>query len=716
MSSICQAPWDGVVAHFSGAIYACDSMSQGAEMQQMILGNIREQSLAEILQGEKIQGLRSALLHEELEGYLCQSCHKSGTCNLYGDPEVGRVSGEKKSLSVSKSLKLKRLELGLTDLCNMKCTMCCLSRGEASPPFVPKNGMMDISLAKKLIREFMALADENPLVLLHWVGEPLIYPKLEELLAEIGQYSCRLHLVSNGINLNQKIIDQLFSLQGEHALNVSLNAVDDLTYQKINQVNQYAKVLKNIGLWLETRKKIAAGNWSFIASAVVLEENYQEIPRFVDFWREKLQHFGTVDIGLNGKGVSGINQIQILCELENPLSKMYFREALRLSNLEYLQPDLKSWNAVDSIMLGRKNLSSALDGQVEQLELLLFGSWSDEEILDVLAQFHDKEERLTPHLRRLAFQENRNLLRLPFTPKQSSQLLLWMKLVPSAQEELAHSLQHMVWTVQDVEDLAVLLHWYPSFRHQLSAELQLPKTADASWFIVNFALGVQSVLQAFPLDWQVEAIAGLISQLDHSQLAFQLAVDLKPSEYAHFLALASDTNPENLEKCCLSLQKDTPDWLIRAIRRRWFFRQSTTQEVFLHHSPFQNRELALLYVMIGDQPTQKRALTFLRRSLEGTTIETIGQDLSEILLIRPSIRSFPEFVALLRHLFRQASCPLLSFSSAYLLGLAVLSAEAKSEEQEKLPLFLENIQMNELEFWQQKQWEALALRAKEGQA
>ena len=355
VNSICQAPWDGVVVHFSGAIYACDSMSQGIEMQRMILGDLNELSLSEILNGEKIQKLRGALLSGDVEGFLCQTCNKAGTCNLYGDPEQGQISGEKQQLSIEAPLKLKRLELGLTDLCNMKCTMCCLSRGEASPPFVPKNGMMDIRLAKKVIHEFMDLADEDPLVLLHWVGEPLIYPKFQELLLELSQYSHRLHLVTNGINLSEKGIEQLFSLEGEHTLNVSINAVEDLTYQKINQVDQYARVLGNIDRWLQRREEKDAANWSFLVSSVVLEENYLEIPHFIQFWMEKLERFGGADIGLNGKGNLGSNQIQILAELEKPLSKMYFREALRLAKIEHLEPAIRDWESVDQILLGKED-------------------------------------------------------------------------------------------------------------------------------------------------------------------------------------------------------------------------------------------------------------------------------------------------------------------------------------------------------------------------
>lgn len=706
MDSVCQAPWDGVVVHFSGAVYACDSMSQGVEMKKMLLGDLKEQSLLEILEGQKIQELRAALLSGDTEGFLCQTCNKVGTCNLYGDPELGRALQERNnavSSVVSKSsLSLQRLELGLTDLCNMKCTMCCLSRGEASPPFVPQNGMMGLELATRIIAEFMALAGPNPLILLHWVGEPLIFPKCKELFAELEQYVCRLHLVTNGIKLTEDLVDSLFRLQGEHTLNVSLNAVKTETYQIINQVDKLEEVLNNIDNWLKKRKERNVQNWTFLASTIVLEENYREVPAFVAFWQEKLGPSGSVDIGLNGKGDLSSNQIQILCELDKPLSKVYFREALRLSGLEHLEPTISEWEAVDQVLLGQKKLGDFEAWSVEHLELLLSVEWSDGDLLFLLRQMEGHQERLTSILRRVAFDENRILSELPFpVGEETSQILLWMKLVPSVQQDLSHLLANIEWTEQEVQSVAILLHWYSGFRSLLPKDVDFPRTKDASWAMVQLALGRDCTVVETPLDWQVEALASLISQVDSPELSFQLDINLENTAFSRFLAFASAANIDNLLGCLDCFDAKTPDWLVRATRRRWFFGGNGQADVSFPYG----LQFDLLALMVVGREEQGGILLQIRERIGQECVEEIGQALAEVLLKRPDIGSISEWDQLMQKLWRQVSCPLLSFSSSYLLGIAILLKEDQKWGRENNAFFAKNIDYQKLEHWQQKQWE-----------
>ena len=186
----CRAPWDGVVVHFSGVVYPCDQMADGKKSVAMQLGDLNQQSFDEIIHGRKAQELRRRVLHGDLEGLLCETCDKIGTCNLYGDPVNGEDGGNwhggagpQSRIVDLNALPMVRMELGLTDLCNMKCIMCSLSWGEASPFGVRKNGFMDLEIAHKAISGLTANAgEERPLLMLHWIGEPLIHPQIKEIL------------------------------------------------------------------------------------------------------------------------------------------------------------------------------------------------------------------------------------------------------------------------------------------------------------------------------------------------------------------------------------------------------------------------------------------------------------------------------------------------------------------------------------------------------
>ena len=58
-------------------------------MEEMVLGDLNHENLADILDGSKARTLRQRLLDGATEGLLCETCNKSGSCNLYGDPISG---------------------------------------------------------------------------------------------------------------------------------------------------------------------------------------------------------------------------------------------------------------------------------------------------------------------------------------------------------------------------------------------------------------------------------------------------------------------------------------------------------------------------------------------------------------------------------------------------------------------------------------------------
>ena len=361
----CRAPWDGAVIHFSGAVYPCDQLCRADCHDSLLLGHLSEQSLGEILRGPPAAGLRRRLLRGQLDGLCCAHCDKAGTCNLYGDPQGGRegyggaapVAGAPLG---AEPLPLARLELGVTDLCNMACTMCALSWGEASPPGLPARGFMALPAARRAIEEAVALAEGPIQLLLHWVGEPLIYPELSALLETIDGLGdrVRLHLVTNGIALGDALIEQLLAMGGPHTLNVSLNALDADTFRRVNQSGQRDRVYANLERFLSRREALGARyRWSFIASAVVLEDNREQLPDFVRWWRRRL---GVEGLALNGKGEHGCEQVMLLSEAHQPRSAARFRRVLAALSVSAPDWPLAPWAAIDGWLLGEGALGPAL--------------------------------------------------------------------------------------------------------------------------------------------------------------------------------------------------------------------------------------------------------------------------------------------------------------------------------------------------------------------
>ena len=659
MSVPCPAPWDGAVIHFSGIVYPCDSMSQGPDSVAMQLGDLRQQSLQEILEGSRAQQLRSRLLSGELDGLLCHSCDKRGTCNLYGDPSTGHRTRSATVGGETERWSLARLELGLTDLCNMRCTMCCLSRGEASPPGVAKNGMMDTQLALQVLEDAVALSDSPPLVFLHWVGEPLIHPGITQILQRINQLGARLHLVTNGIKLTEEIQHLLLSMDGDHVLNVSLNAWDPAIYADINKANTRDQVHQQLLNFLRLRTELGkTESWNVVASAVVLEQNQQDIRPFVDNWSRIFSEHGPFSIGLNGRGHQERLQIQILCELDDPLSPARFRQALRSCDIVDEEWPLEPWEATDQLLLGQAEESviervfNQLRGSVPAVQQELAAQlvqhkhpWTKGQLQQLLATGWSTSTRYRSALHRLAFHENQRLETLPVSMQQAcspDQFLLWAQLVPSAADELlCHGLDSI--QPEQLGELAAVLHWSPRLAAQIPESHEFPQSADGSTAIIELSRGRASAVLGTPLPWQQEALAGLIScnERHHWQLQ-ATTIDDRDCQDLSALIVQLAIDPQHPLPVDLTQRlRHSPEWQIRALRRRLIFAQRERASDWPQPATETLENLLLALLMSPRHQLGPLVARTIRSALSATA--TGHQDLAEVLASRPGLRFLPQW-------------------------------------------------------------------------
>jgi radical SAM protein with 4Fe4S-binding SPASM domain len=701
----CRAPWDGAVIHFSGAVYPCDHMSQGPDTEAMLLGNLSESTLKEILEGEAARSLRQRLLRGDLEGLLCANCDKAGSCNLYGDPSQGKEGGllhggaiRYGTLPGEEPLALARLELGITDLCNMRCVMCALSRGEASPPGVPRQGLMDVELAERAISEAAGLAahGQPPIILLHWVGEPLIHPGIQRLLKAVDVSGMQLHLVTNGISLDGPIVAALLAMSGQHTINFSLNALSSEVFGLVNASPKRDQVYRNIDSFLEARlQSNALHRWNVIVSAVVLEENLAEIPDFVEHWTRRLGASGSpASLSLNGKGENGIHQVMLLSEVDRPRSPSLFRQALRQVGHEDPAWPLDHWEHIDRWRTGEGSAQDAfaslegLDAESSgaiALALLQEEGWGDVELARLFALAHPRSHAWKQSLRRMAFEENRRLgapadqalLQAVQTP---SEALLALKLAPHRADDLMGRIFVEGWShTQNICDLAAILSWHSELAEKIPRPLPtLEDTGDASEAILRLAMDMPVDISQPPSAWQVRALAGLISQRENPGMLGMVHCELPDTEdlcTSILYALEAGRLPSTLRKA-MKKDWDVPPWQHRALRRRWLFGGSGMESpVSLQDLAMDDgwEELLLSFSLSGSGALPFAQEVIERLRLEGPPAPHGWQDVAEILAWRPDVcsalRGAEGVLDGLRWLLR---CPLLPASPDMALGVGEL--------------------------------------------
>jgi len=120
------------------------------------------------------------------------------------------------------------LHVGVTDICNLNCKMCFYANTYSEYSKLNNQGMMDLELFKKLIREVKG----KPMIILTG-GEPLLHPQIEEFVKEVKEQGMFCSMSTNSTLLKEKakkLVDAgldfvILSLDGTEEINDSIRGV-----------------------------------------------------------------------------------------------------------------------------------------------------------------------------------------------------------------------------------------------------------------------------------------------------------------------------------------------------------------------------------------------------------------------------------------------------------------------------------------------------------
>jgi len=173
------------------------------------------------------------------------------------------------------------LLIELTNRCNYHCKMC--PRNQLTRSIVD----MDIEIFKKIIDEVSNHKIEG--LWLYNIGESLLHPNFFEMLDYVSKFkSIRpLWLSTNGSTLSKKTVDKLV-ISDINFINVSLNALDKETHEKITKVPNYEQVIKNLNYLIDQKNKINKKKPFLRVQIIDLPEMYGRIDEFINEWGPKV--------------------------------------------------------------------------------------------------------------------------------------------------------------------------------------------------------------------------------------------------------------------------------------------------------------------------------------------------------------------------------------------------------------------------------------------
>jgi radical SAM protein with 4Fe4S-binding SPASM domain len=157
--------------------------------------------------------------------------------------------------------------------CNLACRMCPVTYRDAGgkPP-----AFMSFDAFCRVLGEFPAIKHLQ----LQGMGEPLLHPRFLDMVRHAAARGIEVTTNTNLTALSPRRAEELVS-SGLAKLHVSIDAADAAVYEYIRVGSRLSRVLRNLELVQEAKKRSGASRPQIILVAVAMRRNLEELPRLV---------------------------------------------------------------------------------------------------------------------------------------------------------------------------------------------------------------------------------------------------------------------------------------------------------------------------------------------------------------------------------------------------------------------------------------------------
>jgi len=227
--------------------------------------------------------------------------------------------------------RFKRVYVEITNVCNLKCQFCDVTKR--------KQEVMSIENIKRVFENIKEYTDY---VYLHVKGEPLLYPKLSEVLEAAEYNNLKVVITTNGTLLKDKA-EILAKAKNIRQLNISLHSIEQNPDLNIDK-KQYFKEL------FDAVEEITKGNNCFISYRL----------------------WNLDDINENGKNVGILNWLKEYYNMPQLLELVKDNDFVEIGNKKYINLDtIYEWPSLEKDIV---STSGNCYGLVSQLAVLVDGT------------------------------------------------------------------------------------------------------------------------------------------------------------------------------------------------------------------------------------------------------------------------------------------------------------------------------------------------------
>jgi radical SAM protein with 4Fe4S-binding SPASM domain len=167
----------------------------------------------------------------------------------------------------------REIQVEVTAACNLRCRMCLV---RYQPPVDRVTGTMSL-------RDFTALVDTVPgveRITLQGLGEPLLVPHLDEMVALAAGRGIAVGFNTNGTLLTRQRAERLVQA-GLAWLHISVDGATAATYEGIRDGSRFDRVRRGVAAAVAARAAAGTGRPELSLVCVAMRRNHAELPALV---------------------------------------------------------------------------------------------------------------------------------------------------------------------------------------------------------------------------------------------------------------------------------------------------------------------------------------------------------------------------------------------------------------------------------------------------
>src|SRR5690242_998491 len=168
-----------------------------------------------------------------------------------------------------------RLYVESTSFCNLHCVMCPTGIGTIRRP----KGYMDIGLFRRLVDE---VAPQSPAIVLHSWGEPMMHPKLFEMIRYARERDVWVETSTNITLLNEERARKCLS-SGLNQLFLAMDGITKPTYERVRVGANFETTMANVQRLLDLKRETGS-RMRIVMQLIAMRETQDEVADFVRRW------------------------------------------------------------------------------------------------------------------------------------------------------------------------------------------------------------------------------------------------------------------------------------------------------------------------------------------------------------------------------------------------------------------------------------------------